>query len=78
MKNINSQPAVAGLYSVSWSEEVTRSAVVEILPEDCDGSDDMQDALISAIENGGHPDRMETSVEHQDDFYVYEKVKTDL
>lgn len=68
---INSQPAVAGRYKVSWVEEVTRTAIVTLQESDCAGAKTLVSAAIMAVEDGGHPDGMTSEIGDQDDFYVY-------
>ena len=69
---INSLPAEPRKVRVSWAEEVTRTAVINIYSEEILAGETMRDYAKRYIEDVGHPDRMTTEIEEQDDFFVYE------
>lgn len=57
-----------GKYTIEWSAEVSGTSVIEILPEDIDGSDDLEDAALRAVEEHSYPF---SDTNYWDSFEIY-------
>ncbi len=66
MKGPEEMTVKPGKYEIEWSEERSGYAVIEILPEDCDGANDLREAAQTALENEGYPTGTSWDVEHME------------